>query len=56
MPVARPWGGVFGFIDLGALLAIGGITVAFAVTRMRGRALVPIHDPALPRALRYESP
>ena len=45
----------YSFIDLGALLAEGGITVAFAVHRLRGLPLLPIHDPALPEALRYDS-
>lgn len=42
-------------LDLVALLAVGGVTVLFAVWRARGHALVPLHDPALPRALRYDS-
>jgi hypothetical protein len=44
------------WIDVAALLAVGGVTTAFAVWRMRGVRLVPIHDPNLPRALEYESP
>jgi hypothetical protein len=54
-PASRARGSLYNWIDLGALLAIGGITVIYGVYRMRGRALVPIHDPALPRALGYES-
>jgi hypothetical protein len=43
------------WIDLGALLAVAGLTVSYAVFRLRGVRLVPVHDPALPDALRYES-
>lgn len=42
-------------LDLAALLALGGVATVFAVRRARGIALVPTHDPALPRALRYDS-
>lgn len=45
----------YSFLDLGAILAVGGVAVAFAVYRLRGRYLVPIHDPGLPEALRYDS-
>ena len=43
------------WLDAAALLAVGGACVAFSLARLRGHALVPIHDPALPRAIRYES-
>lgn len=55
MPPFRQHGSPYRVIDLGALLAVGGITVGFALLRLRGRPLVPIHDPALEKALRYES-
>jgi hypothetical protein len=48
-------GSPYSFLDLGAVLAVGGVTVAFAVYRLRGRYLFPINDEALPRALRYDS-
>jgi hypothetical protein len=54
MPSARPRT-PFHWLDLAALLAVGGACTAFSVTRLRGRAILPIHDPALPRAVRYES-
>ena len=54
MPSARPQT-PFHWLDLAALLAIGGACTAFSVTRLRGRAILPLHDPALPRAVRYES-
>lgn len=50
-----PSGAPIHFIDLGALLAVGGVTVAFAAARLRNRPMIPIHDPALPAALEYES-
>jgi hypothetical protein len=55
MPAARPAGPPLRLVDLGALLAVLGLTVAFGVLRLRGRRLTPIHDPALSRALRYDS-
>jgi hypothetical protein len=54
MPSARP-SAPYHWLDLAALLAVGGACTAFSVTRLRGRAILPIHDPALPRAVRYES-
>ncbi len=55
MPSARPRGAVYHWIDLGALLAVGGIAVAFGAWRMRGVPMVPARDPTLPEALKYES-
>jgi hypothetical protein len=54
MPSVRPHM-PFHWLDLAALLAVGGACTAFSITRLRGRAILPIHDPALPRAIRYES-
>lgn len=48
-------GGAYHWLDAGALLAIGGASTAFAALRLRGRRMLPIHDPALDKALRYES-
>ena len=42
-------------IGISALLAVSGAAVIFAVHRLRGHALVPVNDPALPEALRYDS-
>ncbi len=51
-----PQAGVpFSYMDIGALLAVGGLSVAFAAARLRGKHIVPINDPALPEALEYES-
>ncbi len=43
------------WLDLAALLAVGGSSVSVALLSLRGRYLVPIHDPKLPEALRYQS-
>ena len=45
----------FSWLDLPALLALTGITVAFGVWRQRGQLLAPIGDPSYERALAYES-
>jgi hypothetical protein len=55
VPEAGRAGFPYSYLDLGALLAEGGLTVAFAVYRLRGRFLVPINDPALPESLEYDS-
>jgi hypothetical protein len=55
VPSGSPAGPALSWIDLAALLAVGGATVAFGVVRLRGVPMVPAHDPALPEALRYES-
>ena len=55
IPSGAPDAAPVHWIDLGALLAVVGASVAFAVLRARGESLVPVHDPALPDAIRYES-
>ncbi len=55
MPAARPAGLPVSLVDLGALLAVGGVAVMYGAHRMRGVGMVPVNDPALPEALRYES-
>jgi hypothetical protein len=54
MPALRP-AGTYRWIDFAALAALAGVTTAFGVHRLRGSPMVPKNDPALPRALRYES-
>ena len=41
---------------LSALLALSGACVAFAALRLRGRAIVPVGDPALAQSIAYRSP
>src|SRR5690606_6673297 len=48
-PVPNVW-------DLAALAAVGGTTVAFGAFLLRGKALVPVNDPALMQSLEYRSP
>ncbi len=55
MPPARPTGSPVSLVDLGALLAVGGATVIYGVYRLRGVRMVPVNDPFLPDARRYES-
>lgn len=45
-PRPSPW-------DFTAFVGVGGLTVAFAVFRMRGVAAVPVRDPYLDDSLRY---
>jgi hypothetical protein len=55
MPGAESGGPGLVWLDLGALLAVAGVAVAAGVLRLRGRLLVPIHDPLLARARSYDS-
>jgi hypothetical protein len=55
MPAAPRASISHGVVDVGALLALGGLSVIHGVWRLRGVPLVPLHDPALAEALRYES-
>lgn len=45
----------FSWMDLPALLGVGGLVVAFALWRQRGHLLAPIHDPRFPAALEYQA-
>jgi hypothetical protein len=49
-------GPLAGLWYLSALLAVGGACVAFAALRLRGKALVPVGDPALGQSIAYRSP
>jgi hypothetical protein len=44
------------WLDPAAVAAIGGLVASTALASLRGRSLVPIHDPKLAEALAYESP
>jgi hypothetical protein len=48
-PLASVW-------YLSTLLALSGACVAFAALRLRGRAIVPVGDPALAQSMAYRSP
>jgi hypothetical protein len=54
MPQASPLGPQPSWMDLSALLGVGGVTLAFAVSRLRGHALLPVRDPYLHDSLHYE--
>ncbi len=45
----RPW-----IFDLTAFVGVGGVTVAFALVRMRATVAVPVRDPYLEDSLRYQ--
>lgn len=55
MPTVRQTGPAWSVVDLVTLFVISGVTVAYGVTRIHGRHLVPLHDPNLASARRYES-
>ena len=55
MPVHSP-AATPSWTDLAALAALGGLGVAHCAWRLRGRALVPLGDARLARALAYRSP
>jgi hypothetical protein len=41
-------------MDLAAFLGIGGISVAWVVSRLRGHPILPHRDPFLADSLHYE--
>ena len=43
------------WLDLAALLTVTGFSLGVALLSLRGRHVLPIHDPKLPEALRYQS-
>jgi hypothetical protein len=54
-PAGRPGAFPWHWLDLGALLCVGGLSAAGALFGLAGRPLLPIRDPRLDEALRYES-
>lgn len=55
MPVARPLGPVIHWLDVAAVLCVGGLSIAYGAFRLRGLPIVPKNDPALEAAFHYES-
>ncbi|GAO02020.1 hypothetical protein [Anaeromyxobacter sp. PSR-1] len=53
MPHLDPGGPRPSLWDLSAFVGVGGVTVAFALVRMRGTVAVPVRDPYLEDSLRY---
>jgi hypothetical protein len=53
IPALHPEGLSAHWLDLGAFLLVGGVSLAFGVWRLQGKALVPRNDPYYPASLRY---
>lgn len=56
LPAFNPSGISVSWMDLSALLMVGGFATAAAARRVRGHAAVPINDPYLGQALNYVEP
>ena len=56
MPALAPNSTPAQWTDLAAFVGVGGIAVAFALWRLRGRFTVPVRDPYLADSLRYINP
>jgi hypothetical protein len=56
MPHLDPAGPRPSLWDLSAFVGVGGLTVAFAVARMRGTLAIPARDPYIEDSLRYLPP
>lgn len=54
-PSARLTGWTYRWVDLAALLFVGGVTTLGVTLSLRKRAILPINDPALAAGLRYRS-
>jgi hypothetical protein len=54
MPALTPGGPRPSWMDLAALAGVGGVSVAFVVSRLRGHPIVPVGDPYLEASLNYE--
>ena len=54
MPTLSPAGPRPSWMDLTAFLGVGGVCVAWVVTRLRGHAILPVRDPYLEDSLHYE--
>jgi len=54
MPTLSPAGPRPSWMDLAAFLGVGGISVAWVVSRLRGHPILPARDPYLADSLHYE--
>ena len=54
MPALHPEGPRPHFTDLTAVLGVGAAALAFVLSRVRGRAAIPVGDPYLEDSLRYD--
>ena len=55
IPEVAPESAMPHVLDITTLLGLGGLVVAFAVYRMRGRSLVPERDPRLAESMMFEN-
>jgi uncharacterized membrane protein YpjA len=56
MPTLSPEGLVFHWSMLTAFVGVGGLSIAFALWRIRGHFTVPVRDPYLTESLTYRQP
>ena len=56
MPTLSPEGPVFPWTMVPAFVGVGGLAVAFAIWRQRGRYTLPVRDPYLSDSLAYRQP
>ncbi|HEY2378755.1 MAG TPA: hypothetical protein VGH98_22425 [Gemmatimonadaceae bacterium] len=56
LPALHPLGMAPSWLDVAALLMVGGLTAAAAVWRARGQSLLPLGDPYVARAMQYVEP
>jgi hypothetical protein len=56
MPTLNPEGLVFHWTILTAFAGVGGLSIAFAMWRIRGHFTVPVRDPFLADSLTYRQP
>lgn len=56
MPVFRPESPMPRLTDITAFAGVGGLSIAFAIWRVRGTYSVPVADPFLPYSLKYVQP
>jgi len=54
MPTLSPGGPSPSWMDLAAFLGVGGISVAWVISRLRGHPILPASDPFLADSLHYE--
>ena len=56
LPAFHPTGFTVSWMDLAALLMVGGLATSFAAYRVRGGVALPVNDPYLPQAVSYVEP
>lgn len=56
LPAFHPAGFTVSWIDLAALLMVGGLATSYAAYRVRDGVALPVNDPYLPQAVSYVEP